>query len=144
MSKLINIHWGLRLAAVIFFGGLVLALVLISVRATGTQAAPAQVQVFAPEGPSAGPHTCNISGIAVYTTRIHVQCTTPAEGTIYYFAAPGDSANATTTNRWLALMNTAYSLGKPIYVYYHANTDNNPPGCLVSDCRGIDFLFIVP
>ena len=63
---------------------------------------------------------------------------------ITYFAANGDSAHALTTNRFLVLLNTAYSLGKHVYIYYLADSASNPPGCNSGDCRAIDWIFIVP
>ena len=99
----------------------------------------------APDSPQGGPFQCNIANIAVFGSRIHVYCAAKVPGTnIQYFAAPGDSAHMLTTNRFLMLLNTAYALGKPVYLYYLDNTANNPPGCNTGDCRAIDWMFIVP
>ena len=99
----------------------------------------------APSAPDAGPFNCSIANIAVFTSRIHVYCASKVPGTnIQYFAANGDSEHALTTNRDLVLLNTAYSLGKPVYIYYLDDPANNPPGCGSGDCRAIDWLFIVP
>jgi hypothetical protein len=99
----------------------------------------------APSAPDAGPFGCTISNIAVFSNRIHVHCTTSVPSTsISYFAANGDSAHALTTNRFLVLLNTAYSLGKPVYIYYLADSASNPVGCNSGDCRAIDWIFIVP
>lgn len=99
----------------------------------------------APSALDAGPFKCTISNIAVFDARIHVHCTTPVSGTnITYFAAPGDSLHAVTTNRFLMMLNTAYSLGKPVYIYYIDDPASNPSGCNSGDCRKIDWMFIVP
>lgn len=99
----------------------------------------------APNALNGGPFKCTINNIAVFDSRIHVHCTTSIGGTsISYFAAPGDSLHALTTNRFLMMLNTAYSLGKPVYIYYYDSTTKNPTGCNAGDCRGIYWMFIVP
>jgi len=99
----------------------------------------------APSAPDAGPFGCTINNIAVFNNRIHVHCTSSVSGTsISYFAANGDSDHALTTNRFLVVLNTAYSLGKPVYIYYLSDPASNPPGCNTGDCRAIDWIFIVP
>jgi hypothetical protein len=99
----------------------------------------------APNSPQGGPFHCDIANIAVFSTRIHVFCAAKVPSTnIQYFAAPGDSAHMITTNRFLMMLNTAYALGKPVYIYYLDDTANNPSGCNANDCRAIDWMFIVP
>ncbi len=99
----------------------------------------------APSAVDAGPFHCTISNIAVFSNRIHVFCSSaPAGTTIRYFAASGDKAHELATNRFLVMLNTAYSLGKPVYIYYLDNPASNPPGCNSGDCRAIDWIFIVP
>jgi len=142
-----NMKWVLLILAV-------LALVLLGL-ALGTTAIGNRAQAAAPPPPAAGsgapsaadggPFKCTIGNIAVFSSRIHVHCTTPvANTTISYFASSGDSAHALVTNRFLVVLNTAYSLGKPVYIYYLDNTASNPPGCNIGDCRAIDWIFIVP
>lgn len=100
-----------------------------------------------PESTDAGPHPCAIANIAVLDNRIHVRCTSPVvigPNNVYYFAASGDSSHMLATNRFLTLLNTAYALGKPVYVYYDADSSANIPGCQTSDCRNISWLYIVP
>jgi hypothetical protein len=101
----------------------------------------------APQAVNGGPFGCTISNIAVFPDRIHVHCTTSVTvGTdnVSYFVAPGDSAHMLSTNRYLVLLNTAYTLGKKVYIYYLDNPANNPPGCNTGDCRVINWMFIVP
>ncbi len=115
-------------------------------RALSAQAAsdPA-ANLPAPEASIDGPFTCTIANIAVFSSRIHVYCASAPGGTsIRYFAASGDAAHALTTNRFMVMLNTAYSLGKPVYLYYDTDTANNPPGCGSGDCRAISWMFIVP
>ncbi len=111
-----------------------------------------QVQA-APDLPDANPHRCTIDHIAVYDSRIHVRCTNPLLITrpaplpplsIYYFAANGDEAHMITTNRFLTLLNSGFALGKQVDIGWFTSTDQNPPGCLTNDCRGIDFLVLLP
>jgi hypothetical protein len=85
----------------------------------------------------------------VFTARIHVFCTAKIPNTnIQYFAASGDSQHALATNRFLMMLNTAYALGKPVYIYYIDyyidDPAQNPTGCNSGDCRKIDWMFIVP
>jgi hypothetical protein len=99
----------------------------------------------APSAVDAGPFGCTISNIAVFSGRIHVFCSSAPSGTtIRYFAASGDKAHELATNRFLVMLNTAYSLGKPVYIYYLADPASNPSGCGSNDCRAIDWMFIVP
>jgi hypothetical protein len=44
----------------------------------------------------------------------------------------------------MALVTTAYALGKPVNVYYTADNAFNPPGCITSTCRRLDGLYITP
>jgi hypothetical protein len=94
--------------------------------------------------PTGGPFGCTIGNIAVFSSRIHVYCSNAVSPNPQYFAAWGDSAHALATNRFLTLLNTAYALGKPVYIYYFDDTSLNPTGCNVSDCRAINWIFIVP
>ncbi len=101
----------------------------------------------APQAGDAGPHACTIVNIAAFETRIHVRCASPATvgpDDVYYFAASADGANTMSANRYLALLNTAYALSKPVYVYYDSDSSSNPPGCNTNDCRGISWIYIVP
>jgi hypothetical protein len=94
--------------------------------------------------PTGGPFGCTIGNIAVFSGRIHVFCSNAVAPAPRYFAAWGDSAHALATNRFLTLLDTAYALGKPVYIYYFDDTSLNPTGCNASDCRAIDWIFIVP
>ena len=99
----------------------------------------------APNAVDGGQFACTIANIAVFPSRIHVRCTTALPGTgIEYFAAAGDNLHAVTTNRFLMMLNTAYALGKPVYLYYIDSSSANVSGCNAADCRMIDWMYIVP
>jgi hypothetical protein len=133
----------LAVFALVMFG-LILGVYTSGGRAQAAPPVPASGS-GAPNAADGGPFACTISNIAVFSSRIHVFCASKVSGTnIQYFASSGDSAHALVTNRFLAILNTAYTLGKPVYIYYLDNTASNPPGCNTNDCRAIDWLFIVP
>lgn len=141
-----NTRWmWLILAALILVAlGLVLGAYAFGGRAQAAPPVPATGS-GAPNAADGGPFACTIRNIAVLSNRIHVRCTAAISGTsIQYFASSGDAAHALVTNRFLAILNTAYTLGKPVYIYYLDNSASNPPGCNSGDCRAIDWLFIVP
>ena len=100
----------------------------------------------APGSPtSTGPFTCSINLIWVTSSTVQVECTNPLPGTVvYFFAPPANSTSSLSTNRMLALITTAYALGRPIYVYYTADSASNPPGCLAATCRRLDGVNIQP
>ena len=151
MERIINsqkLAWGL--VAVLLAALLIL---LAAFLGWGNTVLPAHAQSGtgggseSPQAPNDGPFGCTISNIAVFPDRIHVHCTTAVTvGTnnVSYFVAPGDSAHMLSTNRYLVLLNTAYTLGKKVYVYYDPNSAHNPAGCNAADCRAIEWLFIVP
>ena len=136
--------WLLLAALILVAFGLVLGAYTFGGRAQAAPPVPATGS-GAPNAADGGPFACTISNIAVFSSRIHVYCAAKVSGTnIQYFASSGDAAHALVTNRFLAVLNTAYTLGRPVYIYYLDNTANNPTGCNANDCRAIDWLFIVP
>lgn len=103
--------------------------------AQAAEAVPAAV--MAPDSPDAT-YICTPSYIGAFSTRVHVLCTLPAPGGIYYFAAPtSDSKNAA---RILSIMLTAKSLGKNLQIYYNPSGSGASYGCQTSDCRPIDAI----
>ena len=141
--------FGKKIILVLIFTCLVVFVVFALGSTTTNQRAQAAAPLSnlnAPNSPDDNAYfSCAISNIAVFTTRIHVQCTTVVPNTtIRYFAASGDSAHELATNRFLTLMNTAFALGKPLGIYYLTDTASNPPGCGASDCRAIDWMYINP
>lgn len=116
---------------------------------THTQALAHDFQTFYTSGPLAGEgdawHSCNLLDVAAFQDRIHARCTTaPASTAIYFFAAPSDVANALSTNRYLVLLNTAFTLGKPALINYSTDSAENPPGCQAIDCRKILGVILQP
>ena len=105
--------------------------------AQAAEAVPAVVR--AADSPDAT-YICTPSYIGAFSTRVHVLCTAPAPGGIYYFAAPtSDSRNA---NRVLSIILTAKSLGKTLQIYYDPNGDGSSFGCSTFDCRPITAIEI--
>lgn len=91
-----------------------------------------------PNAPDFLSHGCTtVNNVAVFEDRIHLRCSNPYSGTIAYFAYPTDPAHAATANQILAIANTAFALGKGVYVYFNSNSSLNPSGCNISDCRGL-------
>lgn len=131
-----------------FLTNLLILAVLSQIGASGNPrvlaAPPAPPE--APSDPnSSGPFACTIKLIWVTSSVVQVQCTLPLPNTVvYYFAAPADAASSLSTNRMLVLITTAYSLGKPINVYYTDDAASNPPGCLTFTCRRLDGVNIQP
>lgn len=105
------------------------------VAAQAAEAVPAAV--MAPDSPDVT-YICTPSYIGAFPTRVHVLCTLPATGGIYYFAAPtSDSKNAA---RILSIMLTAKSLGKNLQIYYNPSGSGASYGCQTVDCRPIDAI----
>jgi hypothetical protein len=79
---------------------------------------------------------CHINNVAAFDNRIHVRCDEYVpETAIHYFAYATDGWSGYTANRMLAVAQTAFALGKPVWVYYVSSSSSNPPGCNTSDCR---------
>lgn len=102
----------------------------------GSEGAQAQAEAnfVSPAGPEAN-FPCNINNVAAFDNRIHLRCDTSPGSGIWYFAYPTGSSNGYTANRMLAVAQTAYALGKPVWVYYDSYSSSNPPGCNPGDCR---------
>lgn len=91
-----------------------------------------------------GDFWCTIGNVGVYENRIHVYCPDHPDS-IKYFAYPSSAYEySRRADRFLAVLNTAVALGKPVVVAYNDSPATNPPGCLVSDCRLLTGLAIVP
>ena len=90
-----------------------------------------------PNAPDAISFKCTVDNVAAFENRIHLRCNNPYNTTIYYFAYPTDSAHTATANQILAIANTAFALGKPVWVYFNSSSADNPPGCNTGDCRGL-------
>ncbi len=97
-----------------------------------------------PDGQSAtvGPINCSVEFVAVFTNRVVVRCTVPVETIIFDFAIATDPTNSQQANRMLVLLNTAYALNTPVFLYYSNNSGDNPPGCLTNTCRRLESLYV--
>ncbi len=108
---------------------------------------PVQAQAADHSGDLAVPEGdfwCTIGHVGVYENRIHVNCP-DHEGSIKYFAYPSSAFEySRRADRYLAVLNTAVALGKPVVIAYNDSPETNPPGCLASDCRLLTGLAIVP
>jgi hypothetical protein len=136
------------LLVLIILGMILLAVLALTkhsaIAANPVQAAALPQYTSTSDEPVGGPFTCTIGNIATFSNRIHVFCSNAVPPLPQYFAAWGDSAHALATNRFLTLLNTAYALGKPVHIYYFDDPGQNPTGCNTNDCRGIDWIYIVP
>jgi hypothetical protein len=99
------------------------------------------VQAQAPAAPELAPAasvTCTIVDISAFNNRMHVRCQANTGGvgaTVIFFAAPiGTPADSRLANRYMALLIAAQAFGKHPVISF-ADASQNPPGCLVADCR---------
>jgi len=99
----------------------------------------------APVSISSGPQACTIAVIYAGPNAFYFQCSQPVVGTVIYsFGASTDAASSASTNRMMVVVTTAFSLGKPVNVFYTADNAFNPPGCITSTCRRLDGVYITP
>lgn len=122
----------------VVFAIVVVSLLLVSFIAGRMKNQPINVQ--AQELPDseerAGFSPCEVEQVAMYPNRAHVKCKDPVPATtIRFFAVADTPANKTLINRVLAIGLTQMSMNRYLYIEYDANSANNPPGCLSTDCR---------
>lgn len=129
------------LAAAVLIGGSFLA-----GRHNATAQAVQAQELLKPDAPEEvdATHGCAVDNVAVFETRIHLHCSSPATGGISYFAYATDSAHAANANRFLVIANSAYALGDHVVVFYSTDAALNPPGCNTGDCRSFSGLSMVP
>jgi hypothetical protein len=121
------------LLIVIFFAGQALA----SSVTTHAQEEVNEGMPEIPEVPNAATFYClSVNGVATFENRVHLRCSN-SNGSINYYAYATDPTHIATANQILAIANTAFALGEGVWVYYNSNSDLNPPGCYVGDCRGL-------
>ena len=102
----------------------------------GSEGAQAHAETnFASPASVEASFACHINNVAAFHNRIHVRCNETPGGGIWYFAYPTGSSNGYTANRMLAVAQTAYALGKPVWIYYVLSSSSNPTDCNVGDCR---------
>lgn len=136
----------LALATTCFVAGNVL-----TERATATAQAPTTGEFSALSAADelavpTGAGTCTIENLAVFNNRIHVNCQPGVGGIpadIHFFAMPTlTSAESRLANRYLSLLMAAWAFGKQPEVAWLNSSSYNPGGCLVSDCRKIDYVVL--
>ena len=96
--------------------------------------AHAEVNPVSPASPEASFY-CWVNNVAAFDNRIHLRCTISSGDGVLYYAHPTGSSNGYTASRMLAVAQTAFALGKPVWVYYVSSSSSNPPGCNIGDCR---------
>jgi hypothetical protein len=130
-----------------------LAVILIAVvawqhGASGTvQARPISQLPPPPLAPGSNsvPQPCTITVIYAGPNSFYFQCSQSVTGTVIFaYGASTDAASSASTNRMMAVVTLAFSLGKPVSVFYTLDSAFNPPGCITSTCRRLDGVFIVP
>jgi hypothetical protein len=106
-----------------------------SARAAGAAVAPSAVPVDpAYPGAPVDWYTCTPDSVATYNERIHIKCTAPASGGIWFFAAP--TTNPHHAARLLSILSLADVAGRNVSVLYDPNdTSGTSFGCLETDCR---------
>ena len=97
--------------------------------------AHAEVNPASPTSIESSFYCTAVSNVAAFDNRIHVRCTSSPGDGIWYFAHPTGSFSGYTASRLLAVAQTAYALGRPVWVYYVSSTSSNPSGCNTGDCR---------
>jgi len=96
-------------------------------------------------GSSTSSQPCTLVVIYASPNSFWFQCSLPVTGTVIYsFGASTDAASSASTNRMMAVVTMAFSLGKPVNVYYTTDPAFNPPGCISSTCRRLDAVYITP
>jgi len=97
----------------------------------------------APGAPVAVWHTCTSEKVAAYANRIHVRCSNPAPGGIYFFAL--GTTHSSHAARVLSILSMAHVTGKQLAILYDpTDTSGSAIGCQVGDCRLIQSAEILP
>lgn len=83
---------------------------------------------------------CDPENVAVFTNRVHVECTAPIQGTNISFLAQS-TAERDHANRLLTTFLTAQALGTQLFVRFDLDDMSGAAfGCLVNDCRVPDWV----
>lgn len=115
---------------------------LVTERSSVRAQASAPDELAAPDGSG----TCTIVDLGVFSSRIHVNCQAGVGGIpagIHYFAlSTSTPADARFANRVLALLTVAWAFGKHPLVAWTDSSASNPGGCLVADCRKLEYVVL--
>lgn len=80
--------------------------------------------------------SCKVKDVTVFSSRIHVRCTTTTAAGIYFFALP--TSNSVQANRLLTIGSTALVSGRKfVAIYDLGDTSGAAWGCQASDCRAL-------
>lgn len=113
-----------------FFAGRLLAVPkAVQAQAEANSAFPAGID-------SSGLYFCPlVVDVAVMRNIVYVRCDEDYPGTnIELFAYPTGGANGYTASRMLAIGQTAFVLGYPVWILFDYELESNPPDC-PSYCR---------
>lgn len=116
----------------VVFALVVVLLLLVSYFAGQMYRPPMNVQaqeVPGDENRDINSHTCYVTEVAMYDNRAHILCG------VMFFAIADTPANKTLINRVLAIGLTNMSMNRQVRVVFDTLAENNPPGCLTTDCR---------
>ncbi len=133
---------GVLLAPVL--GGLFAAVVPAGEQAALAQSSDPQAipaELLGPDAPDFVVFTCNPDYVGELGSRVHVHCTTPATGGIYWFATP--TSDSKRSARIFSLMLTAAAATKNVRVYYDTNASGASFGCSFVDCRPILYIELI-
>lgn len=93
--------------------------------------------------PNALTMTCTIKYIMATANSVLFQCVNAYPGTVIFtMALPTATGSSQAVNRMMAVITTAFSLGKPVDVYFTNDTSLNPPDCVASTCRRLDYVIL--
>lgn len=127
---------------ILFFALPTLPLAGMNLGTVQAQMKPAGAGQVPAVGSIPAPFSCDIRSIAVLeedntplspVNRIHVLCNNSPGGGVFLFAVSA-LVNGVNANRYLAVLNTAVALGKPVTIYYENDYAKAPAGC-PTNCR---------
>jgi hypothetical protein len=134
-----------RFARLVRYAKPVAALVLVLVALAVLPRVGAQSRASAQaSSAAASTFTCTPVGVAAFTNRVHVRCSTAAPpGGIYWFAV--STADSASASRFLSIFTTAMVTGRNVRIWYStSDTSGGEFGCLVSDCRRATGAEVLP
>ncbi len=106
---------------------------------------PAQPAAAAPAPAPNAPlseWTCTPLNVAVFSTRVHIKCSTSPGSNVYYFAV--SNSDSGLASRYLSIFTSALLTGKSVNIWYNPGDNGNAWGCGYSDCRPIWGAALLP
>jgi hypothetical protein len=147
MEKKLGDRLILKGALILFFALPTLPLAGMNLGTVQAQMKPAGAGQITAIGSIPAPFSCDIIAIAVLeednttlspVNRIQVLCNNSPGGGVFLFAV-STLVNGVNANRYLAVLNTAVALGKPVTIYYENDYAKAPAGC-PTNCRKLTGL----